>query len=558
MIEKLKMDNTQLDNKTNAQSKALRRFFAKRVTNQVRLLLDVWRLTNQENWSHQRLKDLLSANEKLIRYAKHFEEDSHLHLAEEIHHLLVAINKDKVAPSSDQLYRLTDLIQTLSETALRKGDFEGDIGSVITPKKPIYIALNDQKQGCKLARQLEFFGFRTEYCSTLEAFNTQMLKRHPAAIVMDVNLNQEAHLGINVIQQVQDRVENTIPTIFYSENDGDIFTRLKACRAGGIHFHSEDLEMGLVVEEVEAATQNSPASPLRILVIEDSETQAFAIQTILNNAGMISLIITDPMLVLDSLETFQPEIIIMDMYMPRCTGMEVANVIRQQEKYVSIPIIYLSAEEDIEKQLHAMSHGGDEFLQKPIKASHLISTLRTKGERARALISLMVRDSLTGLLNHTRILQALDKEILRAQANKTPLCFAMLDIDHFKNINDSYGHPVGDRVIKNLALLLKQRLRKSDAIGRYGGEEFAIVLSNTNLADAVRICDSIREHFSQFRHPIEGSEFQVTFSCGVVQLDDDNGEKLTIIADEALYDAKHNGRNQVCSPSLSEQDSSSH
>ncbi|MBL4868171.1 MAG: diguanylate cyclase [Pseudomonadales bacterium] len=545
------METSHLDKTNKAQSHALRRFFAKRVTNQVRLLLDVWRLTNQENWSQQRLEDLMSANEKLIRYAKHFEELSHLRLAEEIHQLLDAINESKTAPSSDRLFQLTDLIQTLSETALRKSDIDSGVTSVITPKKPIYIALNDENQGNKLARQLEFFGFRTEYCQTLEEFNDQMLKRHPAAIVMDVDLDNELHLGITVIQQVQNRLGDTIPTIFFAEDEGDIFTRLKACRAGGINFHSGTLDLGRIVEEVESATHNAPASPLRILVIEDSKSQAFAFQTILNNAGMITLIITDPMLVLDSLETFQPEIIIMDMYMPRCSGMEVANVIRQQEKYVSIPIIYLSAEEDVEKQLLAMSHGGDEFLHKPIKASHLISTLRTKGERARALISLMVKDSLTGLLNHTRVLQALEKEVTRAKKNKTPLCFAMLDIDHFKNINDLYGHPVGDRVIKSLAMFLKQCLRKSDAIGRYGGEEFAIVLSNTDIVDAVRICDSIRDRFAQFRHPVENSEFQVTFSCGVVQMTDQNSDKLTIIADEALYDAKHNGRNQICSPAAS-------
>ena len=155
--------------------------------------------------------------------------------------------------------------------------------------------------------------------------------------------------------------------------------------------------------------------------------------------------------------------------------MELARVIRQQDKFHSVPIIYLSAEDDINKQLHAMSLGGDDFLTKPINPKHLTSTIHNRGRRARSLLALMIRDSLTGLYNHTHTLYLLETEIAKASQNGTKLTFAMLDIDFFKKINDSYGHPIGDRVLKSLSLFLKQRLRKTDHIGRYGGEEFAIV-----------------------------------------------------------------------------------
>jgi diguanylate cyclase (GGDEF)-like protein len=162
------------------------------------------------------------------------------------------------------------------------------------------------------------------------------------------------------------------------------------------------------------------------------------------------------------------------------------------------------------------------------------------------LRSFMVRDSLTGLLNHTAIKDQLDGEVAWARRQKKPLSFAMVDIDHFKKVNDTYGHPVGDRVIKSLSRLLKQRLRSSDLVGRYGGEEFAVVLVDADGPTAMKVLDTIRDDFSQLRHLGEGTEFPVTFSCGIADVSQfPDATRLSDAADKALYKAKHAGRNCV-------------
>ncbi len=522
----------------------LKRFFAKRVIDQVRHLMELWRLANEESWSYQRLLELKQTNEKLIRYANRFEEHSHAELAEQIDQLLDHKGLRSGSLSSEKLEKLSEYLQLLSQAALRRSDLkQNEMSQLITPKKPIYILLNDRDVALKLTRQLQFFGFRAVTFQTQSEFLNNMQKRHPTIIVANVHFG--GHLsGLSLIGSIQQ--EDPIPVIFYSPDLDDLETRLTAARYGGLHFHSKQFEMSLVIEEIEAITNLIPPEPYRVLVVEDSKSQSYCIENMLNTAGIITKAVNNPLLLLEHLESFQPEIILMDMYMPGCDGTELAKVIRQEQKYVRLPIVFLSSEEDLNIQLNAMSEGGDDFLTKPIKPAHLRTTIRAKAQRTRALVSLMIRDSLTGLLNHTSILSALEQEIVKARKNGTSMCFVMVDIDHFKNINDSYGHPVGDKVIKSLSLFLKQRLRKSDATGRYGGEEFAVVMNNTELDDCVRIFEDIRVRFSQFTHTTENTEFNATFSCGIALLNNNNTDTLTIEADEALYEAKRNGRNQIC------------
>jgi diguanylate cyclase (GGDEF)-like protein len=158
----------------------------------------------------------------------------------------------------------------------------------------------------------------------------------------------------------------------------------------------------------------------------------------------------------------------------------------------------------------------------------------------------MMRDSLTGLLNHTATKEQIDIEVSRARRNGDTLAVAMLDIDRFKAVNDTYGHLVGDRVINNLARLLQQRLRNTDVIGRYGGEEFAVVLSGANGESAQRVLNDVRVGFAALKQQSGGTEFSVTLSCGIATFPHHDGAaQLTDAADKALYEAKNSGRNKV-------------
>ena len=529
----------------------LKQHFFTRVINQARQVLDLWRCLHDDQWQNDRMQDLLLANEKLLRFAQRFESDKFSQISQQLHAIFknVKATGSSGLPSSEQLNQLNDLMLQLSQSILRRSDND-KMQTHVVVKKPVYVALNNTDSALQLAQQMEYFGLRAELFSTEDSLNTAIHKRHPLAIIMDINF-QGSDNGLAIVKQHADENKECppIPVIFYSSDSMNLKQKLQGLRLGGIS-SLESLAPQAIITQLEELVNLVPEKPFRILVVDDSKSQAMFTERALNAAGMITKTVIDPMAVWETLESFQPEMILMDMYMPQCNGVELAKVIRQDKHYINIPIIYLSGEEDKNLQLAAMAEGGEDFLTKPVDPQHLLSTIRTRGKRARELHQLIARDSLTGLFNHTHILKALDEQINQANKHKTPLCFVMVDIDLFKQVNDNHGHPTGDEVIKNLALFLSQRLRKTDFIGRYGGEEFAIVLTNVGIEDAYKIMEDVRTNFSQLLHGGLAA-INATFSCGIALYQGQSSSELISLADQAMYLAKRDGRNCVkTSPSL--------
>ncbi|WP_122509683.1 diguanylate cyclase [Pseudomonas viridiflava] len=522
----------------------LKHHFAQRVIHQARQILETWQRLQKSEWSAGDMAELKDSTLRLLRFAERFEQTEHIALAQDIDEALSAVEANRGRLNSSAITELNRLMQRLSRTGLRHGD-RLEQTSLPPLRKPVYVVLQDHERAERLAKQLEFFGLSALSLYSVSEFQTAMTQRHPAAIVMDVDFSGPGQ-GLRLASQVQEGLEQKLPLLFFSLNETDTPTRLAAVRAGGQEFLTGALEASSLLEKIEILTCVAQYEPYKVLIIDDSRAQATHTERVLNAAGIVTRTLLDPIQAMGELAEFQPDLIILDMYMPGCTGTELAKVIRHNDRYVSVPIIYLSAEDDQDKQLDAMSEGGDDFLTKPIKPRHLITTVRNRAARARNLKARMVRDSLTGLYNHTHILQLLEDCSFRSRREGKPLCFAMLDIDHFKKVNDSHGHPMGDRVIKSLALFLKQRLRKTDFIGRYGGEEFAIVMPDTDIQSAHKVLEEIRHRFAEIHYPAQPADLFCTFSAGVVSLGlHDDSLSLAAQADSALYRAKHAGRNQV-------------
>lgn len=409
--------------------------------------------------------------------------------------------------------------------------------------KRLHLCPADSPEMREMASQLSHFGYATRLLEDPARLLDAIRDAPPAGVLIDCGAlcRQPDPVVIQALRAMAVRLPFTCIA-----QSGDIGARLEAVRMGCQAYLTRPLDIGCLLDTLDRITAPPQAEAGRVLVVDDSPALVAYYAAHLTGAGFVTQTVTDPMKTLEALADATPELILLDMNMPGASGQELARVIRQQDAYLSIPIVFLSAETDVGRQREAMSLGGDEFLQKPIEPEHLISAVRSRIIRYRALRALMVRDSLTGLLNHTSYKERLRAEVTRARRLNKTLSVGLIDIDHFKNVNDSHGHPAGDRVIRNLSRLLRQRLRGADVIGRYGGEEFAIVLVDTAIEAALGVVDSLREHFAAIEQQAGDIPFRCTFSAGLAQFPPHmDAESLIQAADEALYRSKREGRNRV-------------
>lgn len=523
----------------------LKKHFSVRVINEARSMVESWHDVQQAVWDSATAHNLQCAVERLQRYAERYDQPEHLAIAREIGQVMQQVQVAQGRLSTVTIEQLDQLIQRLSEARLSFVESLGEEGVVRARNKPLYLALANLQQAEYLAAQLAFYGMSTKVLSTVAELRNAYAQRYPLALVMDVDFAGD---GLALVAELQSQVESPVPVVFFSADTVDAMQRLAAVRSGGEAFLQGELDASDILEVIENAITPFAREPSRVLIVDDSRAQALVTERLLNSAVILTRVVHNPTLALQELDSFNPDLVILDMYMPECSGPELARMIRQCDRFDSVPIIYQSAEEDLDKQLWAMRQGADDFLTKPVRPNVLVATVRNRVMRARSLKGRMVRDSLTGLYNHTHIQQLLEDSIERARRFSRKLCVVMLDIDHFKQVNDTHGHPLGDRVIKSLAMLLKQRLRKSDMIGRYGGEEFVLVLQDADAEQAMAVVDELRERFRHMHFQGAGQGFHCSFSAGVAEFLPER-DCLALdwisLADQALYRAKAGGRNQV-------------
>ncbi|MCF8210199.1 MAG: diguanylate cyclase [Rhodoferax sp.] len=397
----------------------------------------------------------------------------------------------------------------------------------------------------QLANQIRCFGYEIATFTDTQHLHAAVLAQPPDALVLDINFPQGRSAGIESLTKLRQEMASPIPTIFLSARN-DFEARLAAVQAGADAYFHKPARASELVATLDTLTRQQNTEPLRVLVVDDEAEVAAYHSILLQEAQMLTRQLSDPSQVFQVLQEFRPDLVLMDMYMPLCTGRDLAKLIRQVPDYVSLPIVYLSSETDWKKQFSAMRVGAEGFLTKPVVPQELVAAVAVRAERMRTLRALMARDSLTGLFNHTTTSRLLDNALTSAQRNQTTTCFAMLDLDKFKLVNDTYGHPTGDQVLLALSRVLQQRLRHSDVIGRYGGEEFAVVLHDIPVASAFELLDALREDFSHVIFHAQERDFSCTFSAGLASFPAHaDAEALRGAADRALYAAKHQGRNRI-------------
>lgn len=252
------------------------------------------------------------------------------------------------------------------------------------------------------------------------------------------------------------------------------------------------------------------------------------------------------------------DLVVCDVVMPGIDGFKFLGMKKARPEFDDIPVLMLTGEEDVRLKIKALEQGASDYITKPFNGGELVARVRVHykikalqeelRETNRRLEELSNTDDLTKLYNRRYFMELFELEFQRAQRYEARLSFVMIDIDHFKRFNDTCGHLMGDRILFEVAQIMRENLRVHDIVGRYGGEEFALLMPETDAKGALVVAERYRKRVEEFIH-IEGDrDLRVTISLGVASYPRNNIKSVDDLirqADSALYKAKNNGRNRV-------------
>jgi diguanylate cyclase (GGDEF)-like protein len=414
------------------------------------------------------------------------------------------------------------------------------------PEFSVLVVDADPEDRARLQSALEREGYAVTLLDTVRDACELIDRRLPDGIIVDRRLADGA--GTDIILHLRQRPDGDVPAAVMLAAAGDMLDQVEAIHIGADACYVKPDDVEQAVRRLVQLFDRRRADAPRILVVEDDEYHASFARTVLESAGYQVEICGRPRDFHERMAAFHPELILMDVNLPEVTGYDLARLVRQQEQHTALPIIFLTSEGEMESRIAAAKAGGDEHLTKPVHPALLASAVGARIERARLLRTLLYRDGLTRLLTHASFMDKVEQAVKRRERGATaPLTLVMLDVDHFKQINDTHGHQAGDRVLVSLASLLRRHLRRTDVSGRYGGEEFAILLEDIGAAATGRLVDRLLDAFRRIEHTTpDGRTFRSTFSAGVAQWQPGMDRHSWIdAADAALYAAKRAGRDRV-------------
>ncbi|MHB0776246.1 diguanylate cyclase [Halomonas sp. WWR20] len=434
--------------------------------------------------------------------------------------------------------RLKGLIARLEVSVEVAGSAQEDTSSKQALSARVAVLGEDGEQARMLCSALDGFGYSSQHFRHSQA----LADWHPDVIIAE-------HSGAgSSLMEVGERCASLepLPALVVLSRYGDYDSRLEAVRAGAKGFFTYPIDLPALENRLKNLLTQQQHASYRVLIVDEDAEHAEHLRLVLAGANVESCILTESREVLSVLRGYLPDLILVGMQLTGCTGPELAQLIRLDDEWLKIPLLYLSTVEERDQQAWALSLAGDGVLTKPVSETQSVAVVLACAQRSRQLSEALLRDGLTGLMKRSVIREQLDIEVSRAHRTGRPACVVMLDIDRFKVINDSYGHAAGDYVIRMLANLLRQRLRKVDHIGRYGGEEFVAILPDCLPGSAQQIFDEIRCKFSALKCIAGDQIFHASFSAGIACTRDwPDSDAVLDIADMAMYQAKVQGRNQV-------------
>ena len=415
--------------------------------------------------------------------------------------------------------------------------------------RPLVVIVDDDETLQEFASAtLEREGFRAVATRSRAEVMETVQQSTPDAIVIDVELPDG--IGYEIVRTLREREATmSIPVVMVSSRSGFV-DKVESIHCGADGFFEKPIDWPAVARRLNHLISRRRArTTARILFVEDNAVDGHLIRTTLERVGHTVHGLSDPTNFEHEIAQFRPDLVILDaLFSGGISGFDLARYMRQSDAFATTPIIMLTSEAGISARVASLRAGTDDHIIKPIEPILLTSAVAARLERSAVLRELVERDGLTGVLTHSSFMSRAKAIVDNLGRRTEPLAaFVMLDLDLFKRVNDQYGHAAGDRILVDVGVLLRNRLRQIDLIGRYGGEEFAVILQELDASQAERLIQRLLDEFTRAPHRLpDGNLVEVSFSAGIAMYDPSlDLARWRDRADNALYQAKAAGRHRV-------------
>lgn len=385
----------------------------------------------------------------------------------------------------------------------------------LSDERPLLLVVSQDKPFTEeLVRSATNAGIRSEIATNLALARKQLKRDRPDVVVLDL-CGHTTENGLELLAELNCSTPS-VPVLVIT-NKQSLLDRVQIARLGGQGCLQKPVASALVLETVTNLLQRSRQATAKVMLVDDDPLILSAVSSLLQPWGLKVFTLENPLNFWETLEVTAPDLLVLDVEMPQISGIELCQVVRNDPRHCGLPVLFLTAHSDADTMRRVFAVGADDYVNKPIVGSEFVTRILNRLDRTRMLRSLSEIDALTGVADRRQSIQELNQLLSLADRHNQPLCFAVLKIDHVKQINQHYGHAMGDEVLSRFGRLLRQNFQ-SEIVCRWGGAKFVVVMYGMTQKDGRRWIQEILDNLSKekFIAP-DGKELNITFSAGYSQ-----------------------------------------
>ena len=518
--------------------------FARQLPKRIAAIEEIWSHLADGTWDSDQLDALYERVREISESSKTL---SLFQLNESVFSLEVYLSSfvgSDMCPGEAQIDAISGLVRALktaSTLSVSSDDIEPAHGSVNV------FALGD-KAGvtAELTQALRSFDCDIHYFTDTESLLLQIQAKPPRAIVADTAMLGSMGPLSDELIRLRTHMSLSIPLIFVSSSSA-LQLRVDAIRAGGDGYFVAPLDAESVALQIRDLATSDQQAPFRVLVVEDDPTQADFAASILSKAGIEALQVTEPVKVLENLNEFRPDLILMDIYMPEVNGIELTSIIRDHQEFVTTPIVFLSGEQNADRKLDALSVGGDDFISKPIRPKHLLGVIENRIRRARQVLQATGQppkhDRVTGLFSRQHLLDQTAK-IIDKGTDSGPAAVLLVRPDNIAALQDRIGVGGLDHLLSEFGELLNVQTEDQDVAARFDDHSFGLLIRRTQQQQIINLAEQTLKQIAAHSF---ADGLQINGSIGLCFIDAHLGDANGIVsrADNACAKASEQGGNRI-------------